>query len=214
MQAWPAEHLVSEDDSDTLKRPILDLKVATIARDVARLCATFRHFPRLWFATLRGFIKNVADDRKNLIHMLSLFFVLRPSATFPDFGPRLWPRLCEGQVQDRPLKHVLLPVNFDHKLQQVAASNRATSFLRLRYEAFYTSNLLNVHWGYTFVFEGAIARLIVRCINMQIAYAHQPFKSKLDHGRIISCMHHLNNRTPCRKKEQPFQLKPHWDPCS
>jgi hypothetical protein len=40
-------------------RPIL--KVATVARDIARLCATFRDFPRLCFATLRDFIKNIAN---------------------------------------------------------------------------------------------------------------------------------------------------------
>jgi hypothetical protein len=62
--------------------PILDLKVATVARDVAQLYATFRNFPRLCFATLRGFIKIIADDRKTSIHMASFFFVLRPSATF------------------------------------------------------------------------------------------------------------------------------------
>jgi hypothetical protein len=65
-------------------RPILDLKVATVARDVARLCATFRDFPRLWFVTLRDFIENIANDRKTLILMTSFFFVLRPSATFRD----------------------------------------------------------------------------------------------------------------------------------
>jgi predicted transcriptional regulator len=66
-------------------RPILDLKIATVARDVARLCATFRDFPRLWFATLRDFIKILAIDRKSLIRMTSHFFVLRPSATFRGF---------------------------------------------------------------------------------------------------------------------------------
>jgi hypothetical protein len=64
--------------------PILDLKVTTVARDVARLCATFRDFPRLWFAMLRDFIENIANDRTTLILMTSFFFVLRPSATFRD----------------------------------------------------------------------------------------------------------------------------------
>jgi hypothetical protein len=66
--------------------PILDLKVATVARGVARLCATFCHFPRLCFATLRDFIKIIANDRKTSIHMTSLFFVPRPFATFRDLS--------------------------------------------------------------------------------------------------------------------------------
>jgi hypothetical protein len=80
-------------------RPILDLKVATVARDVAQLCATFRDFPRLWFATLRDFIENIANDRKNLIHMTSFFFVLRPSATFRDL-PRLFATLVRDFGRD------------------------------------------------------------------------------------------------------------------
>jgi hypothetical protein len=75
-----------------IHRPILDLKVATVARNVARLCATFRDFPRLWFATLRDFIENIANDRKTLILMTSFFFVLQPSATFRDL-PRIFATL-------------------------------------------------------------------------------------------------------------------------
>jgi hypothetical protein len=89
-------------------RSILDLKVATISRNVARLCATFCDFPRLCFATMRDFMKIIANDCKSLIHMISFIFVpslfrdlSRPFATFCDFGLRLWPRLCEGRVQDR-----------------------------------------------------------------------------------------------------------------
>jgi hypothetical protein len=66
-------------------RPILDLMVATVARDVARLqCATFRDLPRLWFATLRDFIKIVVNDRKTMIVMTLVFFVMRPFATLRD----------------------------------------------------------------------------------------------------------------------------------
>jgi hypothetical protein len=83
-------------------RPILELKVATIARDVARLYATFRDFSQLCFTTSRDFIKIIANDRKTSIHMTSVFFVPRPSANLRDLCSRLWPRLCEGQVQDRP----------------------------------------------------------------------------------------------------------------
>jgi hypothetical protein len=80
-------------------RPILDLKVATVARDVARLCATFRDFPRLWFATLRDFIENIANDRKTLILMTSFFFVLRPSATSRDL-PRIFATLVRNFGRD------------------------------------------------------------------------------------------------------------------
>jgi hypothetical protein len=76
-------------------RPILDLKVTTLARDVARLYATFRDFPRLCFATLRDFFKIIANDRKTSIHMASFFFVPRPPATFRDL-----PRLCATCVRD------------------------------------------------------------------------------------------------------------------
>jgi hypothetical protein len=80
-------------------RPILDLKVATIARNVARLCATFHDFPRLWIATLRDFIENIVNDRKTLILMTSFFFVLRPSATFRDL-PRIFATLVRDFGRD------------------------------------------------------------------------------------------------------------------
>jgi hypothetical protein len=80
---------------DTHGRPILDLKVAMVARDVARLYATFCDFPRICFATLRNFIKIIANDRKTSIDKASFFFVPRPIATFRDLS-----RLCATCVRD------------------------------------------------------------------------------------------------------------------
>jgi hypothetical protein len=86
-------------------RPIQDLKVATVLREIARLCATLCDFPRLSATLLsdvaRLYHNRQVNDRQILIYMISFFFVPRPSATFCDFGPQGWPRLCKGQVQDR-----------------------------------------------------------------------------------------------------------------
>jgi CRP-like cAMP-binding protein len=71
------------------------LKVATVAWDVAQLYATFRDFLRLCLATLRDFIKIIANDHKTSIHMASFFFIPRPSATFCDL-----PQLCATCVRD------------------------------------------------------------------------------------------------------------------
>jgi hypothetical protein len=84
-----ADHRLYHIIANGCKRPILDLKVATIARDVAQPCATFRDFPRLCLATLRDFRKIIANDCKTSIYMTSFFFVARPSATFRDFRPQL-----------------------------------------------------------------------------------------------------------------------------
>jgi hypothetical protein len=94
-------HLAHICNSRALHRsgPILELKVATVARVVARLFATFRDFSRLWFATLRDFIRFIANDLMTLIHMISLFFVLRPSATFRDH-PQLYATLIRESGSD------------------------------------------------------------------------------------------------------------------
>jgi hypothetical protein len=112
-QGTRSDRPLCEVQPHTVLRPILDPKVATVARDIAQLCATFCDFPQLCFqvATVRDFIKIIANNRKTSIHMTSFFFVPRPLATVPprhfvtfrDLGPRLWPRLCEGRVQDRPV---------------------------------------------------------------------------------------------------------------
>jgi hypothetical protein len=60
--------------------------IAMVARNVERLYATFRDFPRRCVARLRDFIKLIANDRKTSIHMTYFFFVIRPSATFRNFA--------------------------------------------------------------------------------------------------------------------------------
>jgi hypothetical protein len=102
-------------DSNDLNSPHGEAYPAPEGRQgCTRRCATLCDLPRL-FATLlcnvARLTKIIANDRKTLTSMISIFFVLRASATFRDlprlsatlcdFGPRLWPRLCEGQVQDR-----------------------------------------------------------------------------------------------------------------
>jgi hypothetical protein len=60
-----------------------------VARDIARIRATFCKFSQLCLATLRDFIKNIANGRKNSIHMTSFVLVrdlLLPSATLRDFA--------------------------------------------------------------------------------------------------------------------------------
>jgi hypothetical protein len=58
--------------------------------------ATFCDFPRLCFATLRDFIKIIANDRETLIH-IGIFFLC--SATFRDL-PRIFATLVRDFGRD------------------------------------------------------------------------------------------------------------------
>jgi hypothetical protein len=69
-----------------LFRPILDLKVAMVARDVARLCATFCKFMRPCVAMLRDSNKIIVNNCKTSIHMTFFVLVPRPSATLRNFA--------------------------------------------------------------------------------------------------------------------------------